>query len=523
MNFTTALDHRGGMNVASIRPAQTMLARIATESQTGHETVSRITNGLYDGIEGDALLRPLFLKNLAKERENQKDFWVEWLGGEPNYTHHHSYDSLRLRHANVYITRESAEQWLLHLETSLMDAIADAGLVQEILAVARPMALSLVNESKLPENLEDLRCRRDRPFRDLRTLAERGRTAELLAAMAAAPSLQEDATMMAGVLHRAAMKGRTETVEALMTAGVDPNRAAPYKEGLIFQHLMLTPLCVALLKKHEETAACLTTHGAVYDIFTAAYLGNVEVVTQLLDAQPALANAEDPANDLLQTTPLFHSVMGRQRAVVERLFTRGSVVGKNSTVMVKFAANHGEADILNLLLMNDAGVTRIGPGDWVLKPTIAKLLLDTGADVNYPDGEWIKRACTGNHGQQDNPKLIRALLTCGANIHTRLRGATALHYTAKANFFESTRLLLAEGADPNAVDEIGETPLFYALKAGKRADIAGMCETLIAMGANPQHVNHKGVTPFQAAKRSRRADKDVIMQVLTSAPLYSGE
>jgi truncated hemoglobin YjbI len=37
---------------------------------------------VYDGIEVDAVLRPLFGRDLATERESQKRFFTDWLGGE---------------------------------------------------------------------------------------------------------------------------------------------------------------------------------------------------------------------------------------------------------------------------------------------------------------------------------------------------------------------------------------------------------------------------------------------------------
>ena len=72
------LDHRGGLATERIRPDQTLIARIG-----GRPVVDRIVNGLYSRIEADPSLRPMFIRDIAAEREKQKDFWEEWLGGEP--------------------------------------------------------------------------------------------------------------------------------------------------------------------------------------------------------------------------------------------------------------------------------------------------------------------------------------------------------------------------------------------------------------------------------------------------------
>jgi ankyrin repeat protein len=45
--------------------------------------------------------------------------------------------------------------------------------------------------------------------------------------------------------------------------------------------------------------------------------------------------------------------------------------------------------------------------------------------------------------------------------------ATALHYAAKAGFLKTIRVLLARGADLNALDDEGKTPLDRLARAAK--------------------------------------------------------
>ena len=503
------LDHRGGLATERIRPDQTLIARIG-----GRPVVDRIVNGLYSRIEADPSLRPMFIRDIAAEREKQKDFWEEWLGGEPRHTWHHAYSGLQQRHAHIHITRNAAHLWLRYLEEALEQALESQGLVDEVLAIARPIALSLVNETTPAARAGDLRCHRVRPFRVLKTMAGKGDTAGLMSAIHSNPAFMDDPVEMAAVIQMAATKGRTETVDALIDVGVDPNRAAHFKEGCITQSLMLTPLCVALVKNHVATAGCLRERGAVYDIFTAAYLGERPSVVDFLERDPNLANTDDPANDVLSTTPLHHAVYGGHFVIVELLLAAGATVGRNSTTMVRHAANEGDLALTRLLVDNAADATRVGPGPWVVHDRIADLLLARGADVNYPAGEWIWRSCTGNNSQRDNPELVGGLIDRGADITTLLRNRTALHYTGKAGFLQATRVLLDRGSDPNALTVDGETPLSCAFKAGKRADVTGMCKLLLAAGADPCRVNQKGTTPRQMAARLKRADRDDILSVL---------
>jgi truncated hemoglobin YjbI len=59
-------------------------------------------DGLYDSIEVDPALRPLFGRDLATERESQKRFFTHWLGATANLTRavidlDHHRDGLRSR------------------------------------------------------------------------------------------------------------------------------------------------------------------------------------------------------------------------------------------------------------------------------------------------------------------------------------------------------------------------------------------------------------------------------------------
>lgn len=64
--------HRGGLpkRVQKLRPDPTLFERIG-----GRETIERIVDGLYDGIENDPTIRPMFISKLEGERVKQKDFF----------------------------------------------------------------------------------------------------------------------------------------------------------------------------------------------------------------------------------------------------------------------------------------------------------------------------------------------------------------------------------------------------------------------------------------------------------------
>src|SRR5258707_4850769 len=90
----------------------------------GRTAVEALVDGLYDRIETDAVLRPLFNRDLANEREAQKRFFAEWLGGDTSYSDR-AHLPLHHRHDLLPITRTLAEKWLRHLRDALHSAGAD--------------------------------------------------------------------------------------------------------------------------------------------------------------------------------------------------------------------------------------------------------------------------------------------------------------------------------------------------------------------------------------------------------------
>jgi ankyrin repeat protein len=249
--------------------------------------------------------------------------------------------------------------------------------------------------------------------------------------------------------------------------------------------LRITPLCGALAKRREGVVKLLVEHGAQYDIFTAAFVGDLDGVRELLDLAPELANSGDPACDVAQITPLLHAVVGSQLAVARLLLERGASVGVNSVRLVRAAANRGDEVMTDLLLDHGADPTLLGAGTWVLYPAIAVKLLAKGANVNQEPGAWVRLCCTGNSGHKENATLARALLRCGADVSIRYRGGTALHCAAKAGFVQVVETLIEYGADLHALNDQGKTPLDSLETAGRSIDREPVRRVLIAHAAHP--------------------------------------
>lgn len=500
------LAHRGGFP-STLRPDQTLFERIG-----GRSAVADVIDGLYDRIEDDASLRPMFTRTLTSERTKQKAFMEEWMGGEPDYTRHHAYGGIRNRHGHIHITRESADRWLSHVTASLRDHVGDERLVAEVLNTLGPLARGLVNERKPARNRWEMRCHREKRWRAPAKMAARGQVDALKRHLEEEPGVLDDPCHGAIILVEAALRGHTQIAAVLLDRGVDVNLPASHASDI-----MMTAHCAARSKKKDETAGFLLDRGAVYDVFSACFLGDLDRAAELLEEEPGLVDAHDPACDLLPVTPLHHAVYGGHENLARLLFDRGAETGVNSTALVSYAAGRGRTDLLRRLLEQGADATRIGCGRWVLDEEESALLVAHGADVNYPEGNWIWTACTGNNNQRDDPAYVQALLDKGARIDTVLRGARALHFAAKAGFTGVMEVLLRNGAPVDARSEKGETPLFYALKAGPRADMVKSVELLLDHGADPTLEDNLGKSPLGISRRMKRSDKDRIVKLFEAA------
>jgi len=456
----TGLNHRGvfgNSDVPLFPPAGTF------ETLGGRGAVARLVDGLYDRIEKDGVLRPAFNHDLTKERAMLKLFFEQWFGGAPVYFNAEWRLGLRATHGSVSISSGMADRWLGHFFASFADEVKDPQSATLIRPYITRLAMALVNRSSEPVTGERLRCSRSgeidaKPFM---THLQHDDMKGLTAAASEHPHvIQKYGSML---LLVAAVRGKAKAAATFLKKGVDVNVPAILPGSEASHHglpmLLISPLCGALAKHREPVVKVLVAHGAQYDIFTASFMGDLDAVRKLLELDPELMDANDPACDVAPVTPLLHAVSAGQMEVSQLLLERGAAVGPNSVRLVRIAANAGHAALTQLLLAHGAEPALIGAGAWVMYPAIAGELLARGANVNQEPGAWIGMCCTGNSGHRENAALVQAMLQCGADVSALYKGRTALHCAAKAGFPAVVEALIEHGADVNALDDRGQTPL----------------------------------------------------------------
>ncbi|MDH4228190.1 MAG: ankyrin repeat domain-containing protein [Nitrospirota bacterium] len=130
--------------------------------------------------------------------------------------------------------------------------------------------------------------------------------------------------------------------------------------------------------------------------------------------------------------------------------------------------------------------------------------------------------------QAGHANMVNYLLGRGARAGSvDQNGLTALHHAAGAAFLPEPRTegwdtpdrgkllkaLLKAGADPNARDVMGRTPLYYASVAGS----AELVRLLLAAGADPVIPDTSGNTPLSAA-RNASPPSPAVLNLLQTVP-----
>lgn len=266
------------------------------------------------------------------------------------------------------------------------------------------------------------------------------------------------------------------TVKVLLDAGANPN---PYRfDGA-------TALMIASLQGAYHVAAMLAGRSNLNAqdnagntaLAYAALNGRAEIVANLIKAG---ANPEIVDSD--GQTPLHHAVHEERSEAVEALI--------NAKVNLNRRDNQGQTPLF---------VAAANGYD-----ELVRRLLNAGANPGITDR-------TGRTPLMwsvllNDEKAVAALLGHGVSIDQRAgsfdRNVTALILAAWTGKDAIVKLLLERHADPNVLDDDGETALHWAAAN----DQVGAIQLLLASSANPNIRNKSGQTALDVALYENRAE-----------------
>lgn len=90
----------------------------------GEETFFRLAHALYQRIDRDPLLRPMFPTDLAGAEERLALFLIQYFGGPATYSERRGHPRLRMRHLPFAIGQAERDAWLGHM----LQAIEEIGI-----------------------------------------------------------------------------------------------------------------------------------------------------------------------------------------------------------------------------------------------------------------------------------------------------------------------------------------------------------------------------------------------------------
>ena len=252
----------------------------------------------------------------------------------------------------------------------------------------------------------------------------------------------------------AARDGRLASAKVLLDAGADINIVTPDRH---------TPLIIALSSGHFDVAGLLIERGADVNMEdkvgqTALYAA-VDAHTVPGSNRPAPRETDDTLSSLdivkmlLAKGARVDAPLRAQLPYRTKLDRGGDgVLGVGTTPLIR-AAKAGDVTVIKLLLekgANAKAATRNG---------VTAIMM--AANVNAREEDMTGR----NKTQKDAIESIRLLLAAGGTVSgaETTQGRTALHGAAMWGLTDVVKFLKEQGADLNAKDRRGFTPLDYAL------------------------------------------------------------
>jgi uncharacterized protein len=247
----------------------------------------------------------------------------------------------------------------------------------------------------------------------------------------------------------AARQGSLDAARTLVDAGANVNLTDP--DGS-------TALVIAILNGHYDTAAMLTEKGADPKINDAAGMGALYAAVDVKTLGEVFGRPGRPSTDKLSALDLMKILLAHgadpnavlKTPSLQRAHTPGEPTLNTGTTPLMRAAKNGDAAAI-------------------------RLLVEHGADPN---------------ARQKNGSTA-LMLAAGLGRGT---GAFTKDYATEAELLDAVKVLIAAGANVNAVDDAGETPLHFGAQASD--DIV---KYLAEKGATLDVKDKKGRTPVEMA------------------------
>lgn len=313
-------------------------------------------------------------------------------------------------------------------------------------------------------------------------------------------------------VFKAARAGDVETVRRALAAGFDLSAVDDDGRSLhqIAKEERFEALELLVRDVHGDERRAAEVVRAIDEMQDAAREGQLDALRERLDANPALIDAL--GSGFHKYTALHRAAARNQHACLRLLLARGADPNRrdfpDNATPLHVAAVRGDLDTIKILV--EAGADVIGEGDdygvgvigWAtcfarVREDVAAYLSDHGGRLNLWAAIALDRADDVRALVARDPSLLSARMS--RNQHRR----TALHHAAAKNRPDMVRLLIALGADVNAADATGATPLTTASQ--EDADPA-IVSALLTAGAKADFLTAVNLKRYDDAEAMLRQD-----------------
>jgi ankyrin repeat protein len=269
-------------------------------------------------------------------------------------------------------------------------------------------------------------------------------------------------------LQYAARNGATEAVSALATAGAQLDFAD--SDGS-------TALILAIINGHFETAARLLEHGANANQADSAGMTPLYAAVDMNTLGEIFGRPSRTPTGQLDALQLMRLLLARGASpnatlkgpTLQRAHTPGEPTLNEGATPLMRAAKNGDVAAMSLLLDNGAEVSK------AQKSGTTALMFACGL------GRGVSAFAKDYGTEADLLAAARLLVARGADVNAvSAAGLTAVHYAAQAadaNFPQPTdallRFMIEQGAKLNVADNQGRTPVDMAMGKGLRGRAGG--------------------------------------------------